>query len=58
MAGHSDFSDSSNPLQQDVAACCLSLVNARLDEMSDATDETSEGPFANFSKELLGMRLS
>ena len=56
MAGHSGFSDYSDSLQRDAAARCLSLVDARLDEMSDAREETSEGPFANFSKELLGMR--
>ena len=55
MAGHSCFSDHSNSLQQDVAARCLSLVDARLDEMSDAPVETSEGgPIAYLSKELLG----
>ena len=35
MAGHSNFSDSSNSLQQDVAVGCLSLVDSRLDEMND-----------------------
>ena len=38
MAGSLDFCDSSN----DVAARCLSLVDAGLDEMSDASEETSE----------------
>ena len=42
MVGHPDFSDSSKSLQHDVAARCLSLVDARLDEVSDAPEETSE----------------
>ena len=58
MAGQSDFSDSSNSLQQDVAARCLFLVDPRLDEMGDAPRRRARGPFANFSKEPLGMRTS
>ena len=42
MAGASGCLDYSNSLQQDVPARCLSLVDARLYEMSDAPEETSE----------------
>ena len=50
MAGRSDFCDSSNSLPQDVTARCLSLVDARLDEMSDASEETSDGSFRQLLK--------
>ena len=54
MAGHSDFSDSSNSLQQDVAARCLSLVDARHDEVSHAPEETSEGSLRQLLKGASG----
>ena len=43
MASHSGFSDHCNSLQPHVAARCLSLVDAGLDEMIGAPEETSEG---------------
>ena len=43
-----------NTLHQEVAARCLSLVDARLDEMSDAPDETSEGSLRQLLKGATG----
>ena len=44
MTGYSDLSDSSSSFQQDVAARCLSLVDARVDETR------SEGSFRQLLK--------
>ena len=41
-------------LQQDVVARCFSLVDARLDEMSDALEETSEGSLRQLLKGATG----
>ena len=54
MACHSGFSDSSNSLQQNVAARCLALVDARVDMMSDAPKETSEGSLRQLLKGATG----
>ena len=43
-----------NTLHQEVAARCLSLVEARLDEMSDAPDDTSEGSLRHLFKGATG----
>ena len=52
MAGHLDFSGSST--SSDVAARCLSLVDARLEEMSDAPEETGEGSSRQLLKGATG----
>ena len=54
LEGHSEFSDSSNSLQQGAAARCLSLFDARLDEMSDAPEETSWGSLRQLLKGATG----